>query len=180
MSIQKIYSDDPLIHYKRSTISPNRTKVEIDALLGFFGVGDDVHWHIVGSLDPWKPSDNNVYVEFIIEEMINNIRVNLPVRIDCPTIWNKGTSRTSEQINWTISMRELWWFLKSHLEMAYVMRSSRVVAFLPYIGHEKGHQVKDLIIPKLGRSEFPELTQQAPQQARQQPIIIDVEKKGQP
>lgn len=157
MSIQKLYSDDPLISYKRSTVAPERTKAEIDSILAFYGV-QDVRWHITGQISPWNPTTNDVFVEFIIEEMVNDTPVKAPVHVNCPIIWNKETRRKAESVNWIISMRGLHWFIKTHLEMSYMMRSSRIVAFLAYVGNDK-NQIKDIIMPQLAKSSLLALPQ---------------------
>jgi len=42
------------------------------------------------------------------------------------------------------------WFIKSHLEAAYLLQSSKTAAFLPYIASRDGEKtLKDVIIPRL-------------------------------
>jgi len=159
--VNKIFTDDPLVHYKSSGIDPNRTKAEIDAILGYWKVSD-VHWH-------WKPEENDVYIQFLLEETIDERPVKATVKVVCPTIWDKERPRArppqTEQVNWKVSMRAMWWFIKTHLEMAYAMQSSKTVAFLPYLASADGHRVlHEMIIPHLGDLEklqaLPEIRQE--------------------
>jgi hypothetical protein len=47
-------------------------------------------------------------------------------------------------------MQVMYWFIKSHLEAAYLLQSSKTAAFLPYISSGDGSQtLKDLVIPRL-------------------------------
>jgi len=165
----KIYSDDPLVHYKNSALTPERTRAEIDALLGYFKVSD-IHWH-------WKPQENDVYVRFILEEQVEGVFTKLAVKVVCPTIWDKerprARPRQPEQINWRVSMRALWWYLKSSLEMSYAMQSSRIVAFLPYLVNSREESLKDLLIPQIARSgQFEALP--TPEEMEQSKKIIEV------
>jgi hypothetical protein len=44
----------------------------------------------------------------------------------------------------------MYWFIKSHLESAYLLQSSKTAAFLPYISSGDGAKtLKDLIIPRI-------------------------------
>jgi hypothetical protein len=145
--LTKIYTDDPLVHYQNTSISPERSKAEIDALLGYWKVSD-IHWH-------WKPEANDVYIQFLLEEVIDERPIKVAVRVDCPTIWDKERPRArppqTEQVNWRVSMRALWWYIKTHLEMGYAMQSSKTVAFLPNIMSQTGETLKDVIIPRLNQ-----------------------------
>ena len=156
----KIYSDDPLVPYKTTTISPERTKAEIDGILAEWQLSD-YHWH-------WKPEQNDVYVQFLLEEKVDEVLIKVTVKVVCPIIWDrenkKGRPPRPEQVNLRISMRCMWWFIKSHLEMAYVTQSSKTAALLPYIASADGHTLKDLIIPRL--SEFEALP--SPNEERKQ------------
>jgi len=47
-------------------------------------------------------------------------------------------------------MRVMCWFIKSHLEAAYLLQSSKTAAFLPYIASKDGEKtLKDVIIPTM-------------------------------
>lgn len=143
----KIYTDDPLVHYKSSSISPERTKVEIDMILAQWGI-KDTHWH-------WDPAHNEVYVQIKMEEKMPNLELPVvaTVKVECPTIWDKESPRArpprSEKVNWRVSMRALHWFLKTHLEMAYVMKSDKIRAFLSYVKVSEDKELGDLVIPRL-------------------------------
>ena len=171
----KIYSDDPLVHYKNSALTPERTRAEIDALLGYWKVSD-IHWH-------WKPEENDVYVRFILEETVDGLPVRLTVKTACPIIWDKERPRARppqmEQVNWRISMRALWWFLKTHLEMSYAMQSSKVAAFLPYLVNSQEQLLKDILVPQIAKSgQFESLP--TPEESKMYRRVIDVPAKENP
>jgi len=145
----KIYTDDPLVSYKGTTISADRTRHEIDAKLREYGVAD-IHWH-------WKPEVNDVYVQFGIEEVIDGIPVKIAAKVVCPKIWSKAKSRSPktenrhEQVNLQISMRVMWWYIKTHLESAYAMQSSRVAGFLADMITPSGERCFDVVKKRLDR-----------------------------
>lgn len=145
----KIFSNDPLVHYKNSTVSPERTKVEIDMILGQWGI-KDTHWH-------WDPDHNDVYVQIKIEEKMSDLDVPVAatIKVQCPTVWDKASPRArpprGERVNWRVSMRALHWFLKTHLEMAYVMRSDKIRAFLSHVKINGEKDLGDLVIPRLAQ-----------------------------
>jgi hypothetical protein len=79
-------------------------------------------------------------------------------------------------------MRVLFWFLKSFLESAYLMQFDKTTAFLPWIvGSDGKTQLKDVIIPRLGRiSEFqalPTEEQVREEEKRMARKIVDTPKK---
>jgi hypothetical protein len=144
--MKKIYSDDPLVHYKNSTISPERTRAEIDGILAEWAV-KDTQWH-------WDPQHNDVFLQFRIEELVKDVPVLAVVKVECPIIWDRASPRSRpprpEQVNWRVSMRAMHWFIKTHLEMAYVMQSEKVRAFLSHIKMaEEGRNLGDVVIPRL-------------------------------
>jgi hypothetical protein len=163
----KIYSDDPLVHYKNSTINPERSKAEIDGLLAEWQV-KDILWH-------WDIPHNNVYLQFKIEETINSIPTSVIVRIVCPIIWDKERPRARpprlEQINWRISMRAMWWFIKTHLEMAYVRQSEKTRAFLSYIAVSENRTAGDIIIDRLQKFKALETTFQNKEEEPRMTVI---------
>lgn len=67
----KIYSDDPLVPYKTTTISAERTKAEIDGILAEWQLSD-YHWH-------WKPEQNDIYVQFLLEEKVEEVIIKVTV-----------------------------------------------------------------------------------------------------
>lgn len=125
----KIYTDDSKVHYVQTTVNADRTRDEIDFWLRAYDT-IDIAWH-------WNPKENDVYVMFKIEEVIDGIPARVGVKVVMPTIWDKAIrnspkpERRTERINLRVSMRAMLWYIKSHLETAYAMQSSRVAAFLP-------------------------------------------------
>jgi hypothetical protein len=79
-------------------------------------------------------------------------------------------------------MRVLFWVLKSFLESAYLMQFDKTTAFLPWIvGSDGKTQLKDVIIPRLGRiSEFealPTEDQVRQEENRMAKKIVDITKE---
>jgi len=138
----KIYTDDPNLPYKTTKLNALHTKSEIDGLFARWGL-KDTYWH-------WDPETNDVFIMFKIQEEINGIPVKVSARVECPTVWDHKTRAKAEQVNWNISMRVMFWYIKSHLEEAYLRQSSKVAAFLPdLIGKDEKQTLKDIIIPHL-------------------------------
>ena len=76
--------------------------------------------------------------------------MDIAAKVEAPVIWNHKTRSKVESVNWNISMRVMYWFIKSHLEAAYLLQSSKTAAFLPYIASRDGEKtLKDVIIPRL-------------------------------
>jgi hypothetical protein len=121
----KIFSDDPIVPYKSTHLSAAYSKTEIDAILAKYGIKQTM-WN-------WDPEHNSVFLEFKISETIQGIPVNPIIRIDAPAIWDHKTRNKTEAINWNISLRVMHWFIKSHLESAYLTQSEKTVAFLSYV-----------------------------------------------
>jgi hypothetical protein len=118
------------------------TKSEIDGLFAKWGV-KDVYWR-------WDLEHNDVFVQFKIVEEIDGIPIQVSAKVEAPAIWDHKTRSKAESINWNISMRVMYWFIKSHLEAAYLLQSSKTAAFLPYITSKEGDRVlKDVIIPRM-------------------------------
>jgi hypothetical protein len=80
-NLNKIYTDDPLIKFSGTTVAAMRSKQLTDAVLAEYQV-KDIWWHY----DPPR----EVWVSFKIKEIVNDIPINVAVRIDCPTIWDKA------------------------------------------------------------------------------------------
>jgi hypothetical protein len=137
----KIYTDDPRVKYVHTTINPERTKAEIDEKLRAYGTYD-IYWH-------WRPEQNDIYVQFIIEEVIDSIPAKVGAKVVMPTIWDKGNrnaklpERRIEKINVAVSMRAMFWYIKANLENSYAMQSSRVAAFLPDMIGKNGRRFFD-------------------------------------
>lgn len=139
----KIYSDDPNLPYKTTKLKALYTRSEIDGLFAKWGV-KDVFWR-------WDLEGHEVYVIFKIKEEIEGCPVNVSARVECPMIWNHKTRAKEEDINWNISLRVMYWYIKSHLEAAYLLQSSKTVAFLSDLkGKDDQQSLKDLIIPHIG------------------------------
>ena len=137
----KIYDTDPLVPYKGTIINAQRTKSQIDGLLAEWGIRD-VAWH-------WDLPNGEVFVMFQFKETYQKQEISPTVRVDCPIIWKKASKRRAEQVNWDVSMRVLYWYLKSHLESSYLLQSSKTTEMLPYIQDKSGRQLKDLIVSEL-------------------------------
>lgn len=163
-SPDKIYSDDSLLRYKDTDIDAIRTKHEIDGVLAEYDT-KDVWWHWEKeAVEKHEPAE--IFVRFVVEEVINDILVNVPAKVPCPVIWDVGNplARTPEnrveKVNWNISMRAMYHFIYTHLNSAYAMRSSKIVAFLGYIQTNTGELLKDVILPRLkeyGALEYREI-----------------------
>lgn len=169
----KIYTDDRLVPYKNTTIDPLSTKAEIDGLLARWGIRQ-VFWD-------WNPEKGNVVLLFKLPETFANIQHG--VRLEPPRIWTKSNRRRNEEINWAVSMRVLFWFLKSFLESAYLMQFDKITAFLPWIvGSDGKTRLKDVIIPRLARiSEFqalPSEDQVREEEKRMVKRIIDIPRQN--
>lgn len=142
LEIMKIYTDDPNLPYKTTKLNALYSKSEIDGLFAKFGVYD-VFWH-------WDLAGNDVYVMFKIKEEVNGIPVDVSAKVEAFPAWDHKTRNKVESINWNISMRTMYWFIKSHLEAAYLQQSSKTATFLPYImGTESDQTLGNLIIPRL-------------------------------
>lgn len=143
--MKKIYTDDPLVSYRTTTVSVERTRDEISMILRQYDVAD-IFWH-------WRPQDNDIFVQFGIEEVIDGVPVKVAAKVSCPIIWRKGVSRSRDpekrdaHPDLKVSMRAMFWYIKTHLECAYAMQSSRVAGFL-----------SDLVTPK-GTVFFDEMKQ---------------------
>jgi hypothetical protein len=162
--MMKIYTDDPNLPYKTTRLNAFYTRSEIDGLFAKWGV-KDVYWH-------WDLDSKEAYVMFKIAEEVEGLLVNVSARVTCPVIWDHKTRAKAEDVNWNISMRVMYWYIKSHLEAAYLLQSSKAAAFLPDLANNDERQtLKDLIIPHIGdiqkMAALPKV-----------PIIIDQEKEA--
>lgn len=157
----KIYTDDPNLPYKTTTLKAPHTKSEIDGLFAKWGV-KDVYWK-------WNPEANNIFVQFKIVETIDGIPMEVSAKVQAPIIWQHETRKAPESVNWDICLRVMFWFIKSHLEAAYLLQSSKIAAFLPYIASNDGRVMKDFIIPRLSEIQsLPELPRK----------VIDISKEA--
>ncbi len=159
----KIYSDDPNLPYKTTKLKALYTRSEIDGLFAKWGI-KDVYWR-------WDPEHNNVFVQFKIAEEVDGVPLEISAKVEAPAILDHRTRSRMETVNWDISMRVMYWFIKSHLEAAYLLQSSKTAAFLPYIASKDGATLlKDILIPRLN-----EVQQLAALPERKAEKIIDVE-----
>jgi hypothetical protein len=160
----KIYSDDPNLPYKTTKLRALYTKSERDGLFAKWGV-KDVYWH-------WDPEHNDVFVQFRIVEEKEGKSLQVSAKVEAPSIWDHRTRSKAESVNWDISVRVMFWFIKSHLESAYLLQSSKTAAFLPYIVSGDGAKtLKDLIIPRINEVQQPAALPENPAV----PKVIDVE-----
>lgn len=168
----KIFTDDELVKYVNTTISPERTKDEISAKLVEYHVVD-VAWH-------WKPDVYDIFVQFGIEEVINGKPVMVIARVTCPTIWNRANpkaktpERRREYVDLKASMRAMYWYIKSHLETAYAMQSSMVAGFLPDIVTNNNERYFDTVIHRV--SEFAALPEKTEKETPREVQIVKRER----
>lgn len=145
----KIFTDDPKVHYITTSISPERTRDEISEVLRQYDTSL-IAWN-------WKPDVNDVWVQFQVEEVIDGFPAKVTVKVVMPTIWDKAVSRSPnpkrrvEQVNLAVSMRAMYWYIKSAMENAYAMQSSRVAAFLPDMVMQNGKRFFDEMKQQLDR-----------------------------
>ena len=169
----KIFTDDPLVSYTTTTLSADRTRDQISAVLREFDVAD-IHWH-------WKPEINDCYVQFVLEENIDQKHVKVAVKVVMPVIWEKEynpkrkDSRSKlkphpEQVNLNVSMRAMYYYIKSHLENAYAMQSSRVAGFLPDMVTQNGKRFFDEMKERLDQFEALEYNAE-PEKPREVEVI---------
>ena len=137
----KIYSDDSEVPYKTTKINAQRTRADIDGILAKWGI-KKVAWNL-------DPNNNVVELQFQISELIDDRTVEPVVKVEPPRIWQKATRNRKGQVNWDVSMRVMFWFIKTHLEMAYLMQSDKTTQFLPYIQVSETKLVKDVLVPRI-------------------------------
>ena len=154
----KIYTDDPLVKYVNTTVSAQRTKDEISAKLVEYHVAD-VAWH-------WRPEANDIFVQFGIEEIINNLPVRVMARVRCPIIWHRANPKATykenreEFVDLKASMRGMFWYIKSHLESAYATQSSMTAGFLPDIVTNKNKTYFESVLGQITDfAALPEVTE---------------------
>lgn len=153
----KIYQDDPNVPYKDTEVNALRSKSQIDAIFAFWGI-HDVYWH-------WNPNGKDVFVQFKINEEVNGVFLNLSAKIEAPMIYKHTAKGKPEEVNWNISLRVMHWFIKSHLEAAYLWQSSKTAAFLPYIASASGEKtLKDVIIPRISDIQQLDAIEEKPEQ----------------
>jgi hypothetical protein len=117
----KIYSDDPNLLYKTTKLKALCTKSEIDGLFAKWGV-KDVYWR-------WDPERNDVFVQFKIEEEIDGAPLQVSAKVEASSTWEHKTRSKAESVNWDISMRVMYWFIKSHCRLPICCRVRRPLRF---------------------------------------------------
>lgn len=131
----KIYDDDPEVYGRTTKINPDRTKAEIDGVLARFGIRD-VWWR-------YDIPHNEVFVRFVLSEKFGEEMRALTVSLEPPRIWRKR--KEGETINWDASMRNLYWYIYTHLSQAYVHQSGKFQEFLPHILNREGKKLTEVM-----------------------------------
>lgn len=162
----KIYSNDPVIPYKTTDVNAERTKMQIDGILG--------QWGIHRILWDWQPLNNVAVLIFELPEIFGQ-NAHVSVKIEPPRIWKKATRKTPEKVDWDVTMRCLHWYIKTSLEFAYLSQFDKATAFLPFIlGSDGKHTLSQIIVPRLDRvSEF-EALPDSREEKRQYEKVVDV------
>lgn len=148
MESDKIYSDDKNVPYKNSELSPLQSKMEIEGVLAKYGIKDSA-WRY----DPIETKE--IFVGFSVPELINGEPVNTWVKVYAPLIWKRGKPSghghpaVKEEIDWRISMRVMFWYIKSSLEVAFLWRIRRSAAFLPFIRNSQDQPMGDVILSRI-------------------------------
>lgn len=143
----KIYSDDKVCPYSKTKVDPRTTKDEIEGLLA--------RWGIKKSGWDWALDEGRCILEFQYLEQIGTTPVIQWIKVEPPIIWKrKSTKKTGNQediINWSVSLRVLWWWLKSNLEMTYLAQSDKTTMFLPFIMNAEEKTLAQVLVPKITR-----------------------------
>lgn len=145
----KIYADDPAVPYKTTKIDPLTTKSEIEGILARWGI-KKAGWE-------WDLENGKAILEFQYSEIINDAPISQWVKLEAPIIWNKKpkTKRTigpiQETINWAVSLRTMFWWLKTHLEMTYLQRLDKTTMLLPFIMNANEKTIAEILVPKISR-----------------------------
>lgn len=133
---EKIYDDDTEVFAHTTKIAPDKTKAETDGVLAKFGI-KDVWWR-------YDPANNDVVLKFILpKEKFGEIERDLSVQIEPSRIWH--LDKHGETINWSVTMRNMFWYIQTHLSQAYVNRSGKFTEFLPHIITRDGRKVVDVL-----------------------------------
>lgn len=150
----KIYVDNRNVPYKETRIKALETKSEIEAVFAKFGVKDTT-WH-------WDPEGSEVYVTFDIFENIDGQTILVKGKVDAPVIWRHKSNNGPERIDWNVSLRTMYWYIKTHLESAFLWGSSRVAMFLPNLTNDRGDTFEKVFVPQLAKSNFAALPLKEP------------------
>jgi hypothetical protein len=143
----KIYTNDPVCPYRTTKVNPFQTRAEIDGLLA--------RWGIKKTAWDFDPDKDVCALHFQFQEKIGNMDVFPIMKMEPPRIWDKGGRRGKhEKVNWSVSLRVLYWYLKTHLEFIYLSQSDKTIALLPYMETQDGHSLKDALIPFLSHEKI--------------------------
>jgi hypothetical protein len=138
----QIFTNDPVVPYRNTTIPALTTKSEIDGLLA--------RWGIKKSAWDWDLENGKVTLNFQVNEVIEGKEVQVVVELAAPKIYDKPNRRNPKlTVNWRVSIRVLYWWLKSHLEYHYLSQSSKTAMFLPFIQGTNGKTLEKMLIPRL-------------------------------
>jgi hypothetical protein len=148
--ILKVYDVDPEVYARTTSIKADRTKGEIDGILAKFGV-KDVWWR-------YDILHNDVFIKFLLSEKFGDKNQELTVSIEPPRIWHKD--KHGETINWNVSMRNLYWYIYTHLSQAYVQQSSKFTEFLPNIINKDGRKLTEIMREQY--QALPEIKEEKP------------------
>lgn len=137
----KIYSDDTNLPYRSTKLKAIDSKRDIDGTLARYGI-TQVMW-------TWDLEKNKVELVFQLSEEFRGTNIHALIRLHPPTIWMKKRRNKAEEIDWKLSMRIFYWFIKNQLAMTYTMRSEKILAFLPHVVVNDEETLGDIIIPRL-------------------------------
>lgn len=168
----KIYTDDPLLEYKTTKLPALHSRHEIDGLFAKYGIKKTA-WN-------WNIEQNEVYVIFELEESIEEGKppIKLSARVDAYPIWDHEKRNKVEEINWDVTMRQMLWFLKTHLQASYVRQTSKAVAFLSYI-QTKDSNIGNIVIQRIDRlNDFEALVDQRNEEKRQRLKVNPIAGEG--
>jgi len=146
---EKIYNDDSEVPYKSTELGPRQSKMEIEGLLAKYGIKDTA-WR-------WDPENNEVFVGFSLLENINRENVCSYVKVQAPLIWKRAKKSQREEVDWRISLRVMFWFIKSTLEVSFLWRIHKTVAFLPFLRNAKDEPMATMILSRIEQIQFMEL-----------------------
>jgi len=141
----KIYSDDPAVPYKTTKIDPRTTKSEIEGLLARWGI-KKVGWD-------WDLENARCILEFQYIESIGNTPIAQWVKLEAPVIWKKRLKVrrivSEESVDWAVSLRTMYWWLKAHLEMTYLQQFDKTTMLLPFIMNAEEKTLAEVLVPKI-------------------------------
>lgn len=144
--MKRIYlkGDNPFsIPYKSTKVGPIRSKASIDSILARFGV-KDVAWR-------WDLPNDDVFVSFqIVENTSSGEMITPVVKIEPPKIWVKKKGQP-DRIAWKICLRLMYWYIKTHLEMAYLWQEQKTMQFLPHISITKDRSLGDILVERFNQ-----------------------------